>query len=441
MVEENKIDKIVSILRKGEKRQGEEAIGVEFEHIIVDAETYQSMNFYEEKGIEHILKQLQHKGYSLIKEANYLVGLEKEEGVITLEPGGQFELSTPATKELRRVEELYIKFLVDLIPILDDQNQKLLALGYHPKTTIKEIPFNPKKRYEYMSNYLKEKGTHAHNMMKGTAAIQVAIDYISEEDFIKKFRVANFLSPILAMISDNSPIFEGEVYHQNSIRSVIWENTDKERSGIVKGVMDKSFGYREYAQYILDVPPILYIKDGNYLPTYEKLTSQIMEDSDLTDLEIEHLLTMVFPDVRAKRYIEIRMGDSLPYPLNLAFVALIKGLFYHSANLNTLYNRSLSITDEELNNYKNQMIEKGFNAEFQGSDLHSVCKELFLLAEKGLDYEEKAFLAPLKEIINQRKNPAIISKELIKSKGLEGLEWTALNHIIRRGHDAGKEII
>ncbi|MBM7614996.1 glutamate--cysteine ligase [Alkaliphilus hydrothermalis] len=441
MTEEVKIQRIIDIIKNGEKAPNRQAIGAEFEHIVVDGNSFDSVNYYQEKGIESILKELQRKGYDPIKEGSYLVGLEKPEGVITLEPGGQLELSVPPSYSLRQIDEGYVGFLHEVLPILEDNNQLLLALGYHPKTSIKDIPFNPKKRYEYMSNYLKNTGTHAHNMMKGTAAIQTAIDYTSEEDFIKKFRVANFLSPVLALVSDNSPIFEGEVYENNSIRSVIWENTDKQRSGTVKGVMDQTFGYREYAQYILGVPPILFIKDGKYLPTGNMTTSQVMGENDLTEDEVEHLLTMVFPDVRAKRYVEIRMGDSLPYPLNISYIALIKGIFYHQGNLDRLYNLSLDVTDENLAKYKVDMIQFGFEATFMDEKIGAFIQQLMDMAEKGLPTEETLYLAPLKDLLAKSQNPAMVSKEMVKTEGVKGVLWTAQNHIIRREHSAGKEVI
>ncbi len=441
MMDENHVDRIINIIKSGEKKSNQLAIGVEFEHIVVN-QNYQSINYYQDDGIEEILKKLLKFNYLPIYEEGYLIGLEKPEGFITLEPGGQLELSIPPCTDLKSISDLYINFLSELSPILEEHEQRLLSIGYHPRSSIDQIPFNPKKRYQYMSNYLKLKGAFAHNMMKGTAAIQVVIDYINEEDFIKKFRVANFLSPVLALISDNSPIFEGEIYKKNSVRSVIWENTDKERSGIVKGVMDKTFGYREYAQYILDVPPILFIKEGNYLSAHHKTTSEVMKENQLTDLEVEHLLSMVFPDVRVKKYIEIRMADSLPYPLNIAFVALIKGIFYNEEVLDHLYNLSLNVSDEELNTYKCDMIEEGFKANFMGESIDYFIRNLFSLVEEvGLTMEEKTYLMPLKELIKQQQNPATLSKELIKAEGIQGLEWMALSSLVRREINAGKEVI
>lgn len=421
-----KLETIQKIIKQGEKHNDKLLIGMEFEHIVVREDTLETVNYYEDNGIQEILKALLPKGYDPKYEKEYLVGLEMDYGVITLEPGGQLELSIAPCEGLRQADELYQAFLADILPLLRKNGQLLMAVGYHPKTKISELPFNPKKRYEYMSNYFKKTGQYAHNMMKGTAALQVAIDYRDEADFIKKYRVANFLSPALALISDNSPIFEGTLYNKNSVRSVIWQNTDADRSGIVKGVMDTRFGYEAYANYLLQVPPIFIAKAGQYIPTEDKTIGNVLDEHELTEEELEHVFTMVFPDVRVKRYIEIRMGDSLPYPLNLSYGALIKGIFYQSEALEALYEKSLAVNNETLEKYKDSMIEQGFDAEFIGQPLRQFIGELFDMAEAGLDKEEREYLKALKMMIKSGKNPAMVSKEAIRLRGMEGLDWCGL---------------
>lgn len=439
---QNKVEMIEKIIRQGEKGDSKLLIGMEFEHIVVWEDTFESVNYYEEAGIQAILNKMLEKGFDAKYEKDYLVGLEMEYGVITLEPGGQLELSIKPAAELCQVESLYQAFLEDVLPLLKENKQLLMAIGYHPKTSIKDIPFNPKKRYEYMSNYFKKTGKFAHNMMKGTAALQVAIDYRDEKDFIKKYRVASFLAPALALISDNSPVFEGTLYDKNSIRSVIWQNTDIDRSGIVKGVMKQSFGYREYAEYLLGVPPIFITHEGQYIPTNERTVSEILDQYQLTEEELEHLFTMIFPDVRVKRYIEIRMGDALPYPLNLAYGALIKGIFYQPKAVDYLYEISLKVTNEDLEGYKEAMIEKGFEAEFMGRPLGELIMKLFDMAESGLEKEEIDYLYPLKTMILGGKNPAMISKECFLVEGIKTLGWCGLNDRVRGSKDnASREVI
>jgi len=431
---EDKIKALVEILKSGEKIVEDFKIGVEIEHIVVDKDSLDSINYYQENGIEETLKKLMKFNYKPKYENNYLIGLEKEAAILTLEPGGQLEISIKPCSSIQEVERIYLSFLQEVTPILEEQNQLLMAIGYHPKSSILEIPFNPKKRYELMSSYLKTKGSHAHNMMKGTAALQVTIDYRNEEDFIKKIRVANFLSPIFAYISDNGPIFEGRLFDKYSIRSLIWENTDPSRSGIIDGVMDKEvFGYREYAEYLLGVAPILIIKDNSVISTLDKKTGELMDEYSFTKDELMHIMTMVFPDVRAKRYLEIRMGDSIPYPYNLSYISLIKAIFYNEAALNELYQLSLNVNSVELSSYKSSMMEKGSRGEFLSKTVGDIIAYLIDLARSSMSEEEQKYFEPLAEILSLGENISLLLREGILEKGPEALKWCSLNALIQEG--------
>ncbi|SES95343.1 glutamate--cysteine ligase [Natronincola peptidivorans] len=427
---EKQVKQIAAFIKSGEKPEESLKIGVELEHIIVKKDSMESVTYYEEEGIESILKKLIKKGYEPKYEGDYVVGLGDQEAAITLEPGGQLEISIKPCSSLQEVETIYLDFLKKIIPILEEQNQLLMAIGYHPKTSIKDIPFNPKKRYGYMAEYFQTKGIYAHNMMKGTASLQVVIDYKNEEDFIKKFRVANFLSPLLHLITDNAPVFEGHLYKKNSIRSTIWENTDKDRSSIVPNSLNKTFGYEDYAKYILDTPPIFIMKDGEAVRTYDKKAEELI-NADTTEKELDHILSMVFPDVRIRTYIEIRMGDALPYPLNMAYVALIKGIFYNDMALNYLYELAKSTEEEKVRCAKKAIEEKGFEGRFKCKAVKDFVPILFDLAKKGLDESEKPYLLPLEKLIINKKNPALVIKSNMASKGMEAFKWCGLNQFGR----------
>ena len=439
---EDKVKVLVEILKSGEKLKDNNKLGVEIEHIVVDKDSMESINYYQENGIEDILKKLMKSNYIPKYEGNYLIGLEREDAIITLEPGGQLEISIKPCSSIQEIELIYANFLQEIIPIIDGQNQLLMAIGYHPKSSIAEIPFNPKKRYELMSSYLKEKGSHAHNMMKGTAALQVTIDYHDEEDFIKKLKVANFLSPILAYISDNAPVFEGKIFENSSVRSLIWQNTDPARSGIIPGVMEKLFGYEEYAEYILNIEPILIMKDNKVISTTDAKTSDLMDKYSFTKDELMHIMTMVFPDVRGKRYLEIRMGDSLPYPYNFAYIALIKILFYNEAVLNKLYDLSSTVDTAMLEKYKTSMIQKGAEGEFLANKVIDFIPYLLNLAKESASEQELPYLLPLEELVSNGKNIADMAKEMYSTKGITALQYCGLNRMIQEGEDyADKRVI
>lgn len=428
MKHQNDLESIVSIIKQGEKAPSQFRIGVEFEHIIVKKDTLESIAYYGEEGVEGILNKLLLDGYYKGKyEGNYLVGLVGEDREITLEPGGQFEVGIKPCDTIKEIKSIYFNFLEGIVPILEERGLLLMGIGYHPKSSIAEIPFNPKKRYEYMSNYLGEKGKYAHNMMKGTAALQVSIDYANEEDFTRKFRVANFISPLLYLISDNAPIFEGQIYNKFGIRSLIWKNTDKQRSDIVPNSLNKKFGYNDYGEYILSIPPILIMKDEEFIGTGEKTVGDVMKEYTFSREEIEHIMTMVFPDVRVKNYIEIRVGDSLPYPYNFSYITLIKGIFYNEIALEYLYKLSLRVEDEQIHFAKEGVHEKGFSAHLGSKPVYDFIRIIFDLAKKGLNKEEKETLAHLEKLLINKNNLSTISKDKIRNEGISSLAWCNLN--------------
>ncbi len=413
---------LMSILRNGEKSLEDVKLGIEIEHLVVRQKDFQSVTYYETLGIETILKKLEKKNYKGNYEGDYLVGLTKEEMDITLEPGGQLEFSTRPCIHLSHIQEVYENFLGDVLPIIEEQNQYLLGVGYHPQSKIKDIPFNPKKRYEYMSEYLQQTGKYALNMMKGTASVQVAIDYVSEKDFIKKFRVASFLTPFLYLITDNAPIFEGEIYEKFSVRSLIWENTDPQRSGIIEGSLDKNFDYQDYAEYLLHSKPICALENGELKPLGDQpLWKAYEKKGKLSKEEMEHLYTMVFPDVRGKNYIEIRMADSMPPELSMAYLAMVKGLFYNEKNVEELYYLSRDYRDKDIKVLKDAVINQGFEAPFQGEDLGEFGKKVIRMAEEGLEKEERSMLQPLKELILNRETYGQRIKKMYKKDGINGL--------------------
>lgn len=433
---ENNIESFTSIMKRGEKSPSQFKIGVEFEHIVVDKETLESVAYYGEDGIEGILKKLLVKGYEGKYEENYLVGLVKEDREITLEPGGQFEVSFRPYKTIGELKERYFDFLNEIIPILDEKNLLLMAIGYHPKTSIAQLPFNPKKRYAYMSQYFKKTGKYAHNMMKGTAALQVSIDFTNEEDFMRKFRVANFISPLLYLISDNSPIFEGQIYYKFGLRSLIWENTDQQRSGNVPNALNETFRYKDYANYILNTPPILMMKDGAFIGTGDRTVKELMKAYVFSEDEIEHLMTMVFPDIRVKNYIEIRVGDSMPYPYNFSYITLIKGIFYNEVALEYLYKLSQRLGDEHMARAKEMVREKGFDSKLGSKPTYDFIRIMFDLAKKGLSVEEKDMLAPLENLLITKNNLSTISKEKVRNEGIGALRWCSLNQWVKgEGHE------
>ncbi len=418
-------ERIVTLLKQAETPVSDFSLGMEIEHIIVDSKTLKSVDYYEEKGIETLLKALISADHRPLMEDDHVIGLQHEDYVITLEPGGQLEISINPRSNLTDIYNIYWSFLDALLPVLEQQGQWMMAMGYHPRSSIREIPFNPKKRYQYMSDYLEKTGRYAHYMMKGTASLQVIIDYKNQVDFIEKFRVAHFLMPFFALLTDNAPFFEGKPAEQFSIRTAIWDETDPARCALIPGVMNQEFGYRAYADYILNNPPIIMLKDKKFIGTGKTKASDLQGWELLTDEEVDHLLSMVFPDVRVRKYIEIRMADSLPLPLSFAFAALVKNLFYGETALSYLYHLSLGMTDDKLCQLRKDMQVNGFEARFGATSCQQMLLALVDLAKQNATPQESKWMDHLQALVLRKETPAIISQRRVEDTGLSALEWCA----------------
>ena len=371
----------------------EKLLGLELEHFIVDKNGY-SVSYYD--GIEDLLKKIQPKIGEPIYSEGHLIGIIGPGLDITLEPAGQFETSIGPCKSLTCLLEYYNDFLDVINPVLAEMDFKIVSSGFHPKSSIEDMPMLPKKRYEYMYEYFNKSGTHGKYMMKGTAATQVSIDYKNEADFIKKYRVANILGPAFALICDNTKFFQGEPLNSFLFRTEVWNNVDPKRSMVVPGSLDKSFGFSDYAGYIYTMPPILLMKDNTAFSTGEATNAELFSGKLLTSEDVEHITTMTFPDVRLKKRIEIRTGDSLPFNEALAFTALIKGIFYSKENLDYYSSRLLDITNADVTHAKNELIKFGKDYSSACGKITDFTAELYNRALTALK-DEASYLLPLKE--------------------------------------------
>lgn len=396
---------------KKHARPHDHYLGIEFEHFLVDRKSLKSYAYFEPNGQKDIVKRLIKSGWNtIVEEDNNPLGIERDGSTITFEPGGQFEISLKPLKKLEEIHRTYRNIIDDIYQLLSP-DQALVSLNYHPRTRISELPILPKKRYRMMYDYFMAKGGMSHYMMKGTAATQVSIDYSDEADFIKKFRVANFISPVLSYLFDSTVIFEGELYPGENLRVLIWNNTDKDRSKMVPGSLDKAFGFRDYAQYLLNTPPIFLRKGKNEIFTGADKLRDIMVNHEFDEKDLEHVLSMVFPDIRLKKFIEMRPADSLPYPFGFAVAGIAKAIFCSQGLLDELYERSLF--------YKDSWVKK------QNSGLAKIPPEIdesflnlkeFIInqSEKALNRHEHKYLSLFMDKIREHGSISRWLKKLYK---------------------------
>lgn len=397
---DSQVSKFADYFETGEKTHENFLIGMELEHFIVEEDSLKAVSYYEDDGVNTILKELESAGLTGIYEGENILGLVHSNFTVSLEPGSQFEFSARPRKKISELAEEYREFRDYIDPILKKRGYLLLNLGYWPGNKIEDIRRIPKKRYDLMYEYFQDKGKYAHNMMKGTAALQIAIDYSSEKDFSKKFYVANAISPILYAIFDNSPIFEGVKYEKNCLRAQIWGDCDDDRCGVVEGAMTKNFGYEDYAEYILNCPPIFVMKEGEVSATGTRFAKEVFNPRGSGQEEIEHLLSMVFPDIRLKTYIEIRVMDSVPIEYALGLCAMLKGLFYHQDNLNDLYDFFRNVSEFSLDSLKEEIIANGIETEYAQNTMADLFDRFLTDAKYALPEEERIFLEPLERLLD-----------------------------------------
>ncbi|RAK07490.1 glutamate--cysteine ligase [Halanaerobium saccharolyticum] len=416
---QKQIDTFVRYFKSAESKKEDHKIGMEFEHLILN-EDLTAVDYFGEQGIESLLHSLGQGEWEKVYEKEHLIGLKANEKIVTLEPGGQLEISIAPFPGLEKTEKIYLEFIEELKEILNKRGQKLAVLGYQPRSSIKDIPMLPKKRYDFMYKYFKNTGKYAHHMMKGTASVQMNIDYINEKDYTKKMRVGYFLSPLIYYLFDNTPFFEGQPAANSSIREEIWTNCDSQRSGIIEGIFDKEFGYSDYAEYLLNTPPIIRKKEEELLYTDDQLLKNVMENDKLE--EVEHFISMVFPDVRTKKYIEIRSADALPYPYNFAFAALLKSLFYNQENLDYLYQLSLSYNQQQFLKFREEILRTEKN-----SKREKLIIEIFKRAEAALDQPDLNYLKELKKLYLDYGRFKFKTLSNLKQGKKEALDWCLLN--------------
>lgn len=426
MTYEDKVEKIVDFIKSGEKDEKDFKVGFEVEHFVVDKNSLETVRYEGENGIHQSLEELKDLGYEGIYEGEYIMGLHKDGASISIEPAAQFEISLDSQNSIDKLFETYKKTMAEIIPIFDKKGQLLVEVGYQVKDKIADIPRIPKDRYKFMYEYFeKYAGPMAHNMMKGSASLQVAIDYSDEDDFRKKYFLANALAPFFYSIFDNAYIFEGEVYENHNIRQTIWENCDKDRTGIYPFSFDNDLSYEKYAKKILATPSIFIKKDGKDIATDEKTFEEIF-DQDLSDEMVFHALSIVFPDVRVKKYIEIRMPDNMPFPYNFAAVSLIKNIFYDKEVLDYAYNLLAGFTYQKAQDLKKITVLRGIQAMYEDKKIYEWMLEII-----GQIKEDRRYIDPLRDLLDEQKTPRDIYEELYKESPQRAVYEFSVNKFVK----------
>ncbi|RGB74891.1 glutamate-cysteine ligase family protein [Anaerococcus nagyae] len=426
MTYDEKIQKIVDYIKSGEKSETNFKVGFEAEHFTVDKDSLNTARYKQKDGVSDLLEEVKELGYEPSYENGNIMGLRRDGNSISIEPAAQFELAFDAASSIDELFENYKQAMEDIIPIFEKENKLLLQVGYQPKEKIDDIEMIPKQRYKYMYDYFEEfGGALAHNMMKGSCSLQVAIDYKDEYDFRKKYFVANAISPFLYSIFDNAYIFEGKVYDKHNLRQTIWEQCDKDRTGIYSFSFDDDLSYETYAKKILKTPSIFIERDKKEVFTKDKTFEEVMDQDSSTDM-IYHALSIVFPDVRVKKYIEVRMPDNIPYPYNFAAIALIKNIFYDEDVLDYVYEKFSDMTYESVQDLKKIATIQGIQALYKEKRIYEWMLDIIDKIE-----EDRKYIDPLIVLLEKQITPRDIYENLYKDSPQKAAYEFSVNKFIK----------
>ncbi len=373
-------------------------LGMELEHFIVDRKTMKNVDYYGDNGIEAILFKLCKYYDEIFYSEGHIIGLKRKDILISLEPAAQLEISISPEQDLAEIARIYSEFRNELDPILAELDYTAVTYGYAPASRISELSLLPKNRYKFMYDYFGSSGEFGRNMMKGTGALHISVDYYSEADFIQKYRLLYILLPILSLITDNSPVFEGKPYNGNLLRARIWESVDNAR---VVYPTDDGISFESYADFLLSSPMIVY--GGNGTDRFSTETAeQLYGDALLTDEELEHILSMCFPTLRLKKYIEIRCADSMQISYALSYMALIKGLLADTDSLSELLKDCEMSEAEEV---RHNLMKNGLEGIAYGQPVTEIISNMFASARSRLCTEEAEYLNTLQGLIEEHRLP------------------------------------
>jgi len=400
-------------------------VGTEYEKVGIVRDTGKAIPYSGRRGVEFILRELIERfGWEPEEQDGHIIALGRDKAQITLEPGGQIELSGEPCESIHCTYAEFTQHIRELLEVSEPLGIIFLGLGMQPVSRIEEIEWVPKQRYRIMGPYMLKVGKLGQRMMKQTATVQANIDFSDEKDAMAKFRTGMGLAPILISMFANSPICDGQLNGYRSFREHIWTDTDNNRSGLLKFAFAPDVCFAHYVEYALDVPMYFIVRKKNYIDMTGVTFRQFLQfghNGERATLEDWHdHLTTLFPETRIKRYIEIRSVDSQPPELMTALSALIKGAFYDGDCLQAAWDLVKGWSwDERMQVYLDSH-QEALSARIRRYSLLDLAKELMEIAWEGLrrqnqvndlGEDETIYLKPLKDLLDNGKCPADILLE------------------------------
>ena len=413
---------LVDYLATGGKPPEAWRIGTEHEKFGFRLDDLRPPTWDGERGIEALLRGLTRFGWEPFEEHGKLIALAKDGASVTLEPAGQLELSGAMLENIHDTCCETHTHLREVKAVGDELGLGFLGMGFQPKWRREDMPWMPKGRYKIMRDYMPKRGNLGLDMMTRTCTVQVNLDFANEADMVKKFRVSLALQPIATALFADSPFTDGKPNGYLSYRSHIWTDTDPDRTGMLDFVFEDGFGFERYVDYLLDVPMYFSYRNGEYLDlagrSFRKFLRGELEElpGELPTMRdwADHMTT-AFPEVRLKKYLEMRGADGGPWNRLCALPAFWTGLLYDDAALDAAWDLVKDFSRDERHALRDGVPRQGFKLPFRHATLRELALEALKISGQGLarrnrlnrsGASEAVFLEPLLEFALANETPA-----------------------------------
>ena len=418
-------DQLVEAIASGVKPPSAFRIGTEHEKFGFHRSDLSPVPYEGPRGIRRILELMEGLlGWQRIEDRGLIIGLVDPigGGAISLEPGGQFELSGAPVETLHQTRSELTAHLAQLRECAEPLGIGFIGLGTSPVWSLAETPVMPKSRYEIMARYMPKVGTRGLDMMFRTCTVQVNLDFSSEADMVKKLRVSLALQPVATALFANSPFLDNRATGLLSTRAEIWRDTDNQRAGLLPFAFAPGFGFEAYVDWALDVP-MYFVKRGD---TYHDVAGRSFRDllagrlpglpgERATLSDWNNHLTTLFPDVRLKRYLEMRGADAGPFPALMALPALWVGLLYDGAALDAAFDLVHDWTEAERQALRDAVPRTALATPFRTGTVRDIAREMLAIARSGLaarhrlnanGEDERVHLALIEDVVDSGRTQA-----------------------------------
>jgi len=428
---------LVEVLASGEKPREAWRIGTEHEKFGFRLDDLRPPEFDGERGIEALLQGLTRFGWQPYEESvdgkpARTIALTRDMASVTLEPAGQLELSGAPLETIHDTCKEVGGHLREVREVADELGLGFLGMGFQPKWKREQMPWMPKGRYRIMRDYMPRVGQLGLDMMTRTCTVQVNLDYASEADMAKKFRVSLALQPVATALFADSPFTDGQPNGYLSYRSHIWTDTDPDRTGMLDFVFEDGFGYERYVDYLLDVPMYFSYRDGEYIDASGKSFRRFLRgELDVLPGALPTLrdwndhMTTAFPEVRLKKFLEMRGADSGPWSRICALPAFWVGLLYDDAALDAAWDLVKDFTMAERHTLRDGVPKLALKLPFRGASVRELAVEALKISHAGLrrrakadccGIDESGFIEPLIEIADAGQTAAERKLELFRTE-------------------------